>query len=177
MLPENLDRDHKQMEDVLEDLTVILQRQDLNRAFELLDLFWSQLTIHIRAENVCLFPAILTAPRTSFSADKGLPSYEEVKTTIDTLREDHRFFAEQISQALRQIRELMAQTSEPQSNAESQLLEIKRRMITVANRLREHNRLELQEVYPWPELLLPPAEYELLKAVLAGEVERIPSQL
>lgn len=177
MLPENLDRDHKLMEDVLEDLAGILQRQDLNRAFELLDLFWTQLTVHIRAENVCLFPAILTAPRSSFSADRGLPSYEEVKTTIDTLREDHRFFVEQISQALRQIRELTAQTGEPQPDSESQLFEIRRRMITVANRLREHNRLELQRVYPWPELLLPAEEYELLKAVLTGEVEKMPSPL
>jgi iron-sulfur cluster repair protein YtfE (RIC family) len=164
------------MEDVLEDLISLLQRQDVNRAFELLDLFWTQLTTHIRSENVCLFPAILSAPRESFTTDKGLPSFEEVKTTIDTLRSDHSYFADQVSQALRQIRELLARNAESSDDSQTQLFDIRTRMITVANRLREHTGLELQQVYTWPQLLLPPAEYELLKAVLSGDVEKMPGQ-
>lgn len=177
MLSENLDRDHQSMAEALEDLRMLLQKGDLNWAFELLDLFWTQLTVHIRSENVCLFPAILNAQREAFTGENGLPTFEEVKRVIDKLRADHSFFSDQVSQALRSIRELLAQPVTSEVNPESQLAEITRSMLAVEERLREHTELEHQQVYKWPEVLLPPAEYELLKSVMSGEVEKMPRRV
>lgn len=177
MTPANLEGDHKLIEEVLDDLLTLLQKQDINRAFELLDLFWTQLAVHIRAENVCLFPAILNAPRESFGRKNGLPPFEEVKALIETLRADHAFFVDQVSQAIRRIRELMALADIPKVGLEPQVNEIKETMLAVADRLRAHSDLEHDKVYAWPELLLPADQYELLLHVVSGEIDKMPRRV
>jgi hypothetical protein len=177
MLPGKYERDHKLMQEVLADLTSLLQKRDVNWSFELLDLFWSQLAVHIRAENVCLFPAILNAPREAFKRDRGLPSYEEVKSTIDSLRGDHTFFVDQIAQVLRRIRELLAEPEMSRVGVEATLKEIQTTMEAVAERLETHWRIEEKQVYRWPELLLTRDQYELLTSVLGGEVEKMPRRV
>ena len=177
MLHGNLEGDHKLIEEVLDDLVSLLEKQDINRAFELLDLFWTQLAVHIRAENVCLFPAITSAPREAFTKKKGLPPFDEVKTLIETLRADHTFFVDQVGQAMRKIRELMALPETPRVGLEGQLEEIKTTMKALAERLRAHSELEQAKVYKWPELLLPPDQYQLLVQVVSGEIEKMPHRV
>ncbi len=177
MLPGKYEQDHKLMQEVLDDLTSLLQKRDVNWSFELLDLFWSQLAVHIRAENVCLFPAILNAPRDAFSEDRGLPPYQQVKSTIDSLRADHTFFVDQVAQVLRRIRELLADPEISRISLETALKDIQMTMESVAERLEIHWRLEEKQVYRWPELLLAPDQYELLTTVLSGEVEKMPRRV
>jgi hemerythrin-like domain-containing protein len=177
MLPGNIERDHQLMEEVLTDLIALLQKQDVNWAFDLLDLFATQLGVHIRTENVCLFPTILNAPREAFSSGEGLPSFEEVKSTIDKLRADHTFFVDQVSAAMRRIRGLMPQIDTNPSTFEAPLDEIRTAMAAVMERMQEHTQIEENQVYRWPELILPSDQYELLITVLASEVEKMPRRV
>lgn len=76
MLSELMERDHELLGDLLQKLEGALERRDVVKSFSLLDLFWARLAVHIRAENVCLFPAIVNAPREIFG--RALPPFAEV---------------------------------------------------------------------------------------------------
>ena len=52
-----LEDDHESLGQLLTELDGELAKHNFPRAFELLDLFWARLAIHIRAENLHLFPA------------------------------------------------------------------------------------------------------------------------
>ncbi len=71
-IPTFMHEDHQSLADLLNDLTSALNptsgQHDVVRIFRLLDLFWAKLAVHIRAENVCIFPAIETMPVAMTSA-------------------------------------------------------------------------------------------------------------
>jgi len=174
MLPLNFKKEHQMMDEVLGDLATLLQKEDVEWSFELLDLFWRQLTVHIRAENVCLFPTILNAPREIFGKN-GLPDFEEVKVAIDQLRADHNFLVDQLSQALRLLRELLNSTDAPPADVVTNSIgEIRARIMAVSERLRSHAELEEEQVYKWPELILSPEQLETLQEAFLREGDTIP---
>lgn len=111
IISELMEHDHEQLSELLEELHSALTEHDAARAFELLDMFWARLAIHIRAENVCLFPAILRAVPAQYAA--GLPTIDEVKSAIDKLRSDHNFFMDQLSQAVKTMREVISGDEKP----------------------------------------------------------------
>src|SRR6185436_15563538 len=53
-----LEDDHESLGQLLTELDGELANHNFPHAFELLDLFWARLAIHIRAENLHLFPAL-----------------------------------------------------------------------------------------------------------------------
>ena len=61
MIPQLMEKDHEALDEVLQRLESSLEKHELLSSFELLDLFWARLAVHIRAENVRLFPTILSA--------------------------------------------------------------------------------------------------------------------
>ena len=61
MIPQLMEKDHEALDEVLQRLESSLEKHELISSFESLDLFWARLAVHIRAENVRLFPAILSA--------------------------------------------------------------------------------------------------------------------
>ncbi len=67
MVSEILEHDHEQLSELLHGVKSNLHQHDAGQGFELLDHFWARLAVHIRAENLCLFPAILNAPGKLFS--------------------------------------------------------------------------------------------------------------
>ncbi len=56
-----LAHDHSELDDTREELTAALDDGDTERALQWLDLFWARLAIHIRAENIQLFPTLQCA--------------------------------------------------------------------------------------------------------------------
>ena len=172
MLPLNFESDHRMMDEVLGDLAILLQKEDIEWSFELLDLFWRQLAVHIRAENVCLFPTILNASREIFGKN-GLPEFEEAKAAIDQLRADHTFLVDQLSQALRILRELLANTK-PASDVTESIGEIRARILAVSEKLRAHTALEEERVYKWPKIILSPEQFETLQEAFVRESEKVP---
>ena len=79
--------DHAEVGDLLNEIDAALKSGDATRAFTLLDLAWARLAIHIRAEHLCLFPAILNAPRGLFTGGNA-PRFEDAQSAVNALRGD-----------------------------------------------------------------------------------------
>ena len=54
-----LGKDHKQLDRLLGAVRAALEGENCVEAFQTLDLFWARLAMHIRAENLHLFPSVL----------------------------------------------------------------------------------------------------------------------
>jgi hemerythrin superfamily protein len=116
--------DHEDLHQLLEKLKKALAETDTGVAREMLDLFWARLAVHIRAEHVRLFPAVLDAARKNSSI-----SLETAQSVIAQLREDHDFFMHELASAISKDGEL------------STIIK------GVEERLDAHNELEEKQIY------------------------------
>lgn len=170
-MTEILARDHSGVDDLFGDLWPAFAGGDAREVFEKLDYLWARLAVHIRAEHLQLFPALLAASDGLSDVEAGgLPSAEEVRAVVERLREDHDFFMRELAEAVNDSRAI-ASRDEPDRE---RLLQIEGRVRAVAGRLAEHNRVEEGQVYRWPGALLPAARAELLHAGLRRELENLP---
>jgi len=174
MANELLEHDHELLAQLLHELESGLREHNARQSFELLDLFWARLAMHIRAEHLWLFPAILNAPRNSFSKG-GVPSFEEVALVIEGLRSDHNFFMDELAKAVKTFRLILAANGGSQ-DVGNQLDSIRMRVDAVSRRLQSHNELEEQYVYEWPGLLLDSVDLEVLVANLKRELDNLPQR-
>jgi iron-sulfur cluster repair protein YtfE (RIC family) len=175
MVSEIMEHDHEQLAELLHGLKSHLHQHDPGHGFELLDHFWARLAVHIRAENLWLFPAILNAPGKSFSNRDGVPSFEEAKTMIARLRSDHNFFMDELAKSVKKFRETIANAENPE-HVLVQLDAIRERVETVSLRLESHNALEKDQVYKWPGLILSAPDLQNLEAALRCELENLPGR-
>jgi hypothetical protein len=173
MLADLMEKDHELLDHLLQRLECALRRRDVVRSFALLDRFWARLAIHIRAENVCLFPAILNAhPKI---AGGIVPSLAEVERVIEQLRVDHNFFMDQLSGAVKTMRQFLSSSDTyTQWKRTREVNSIRARLREVASRLKAHNQLEEEHVYKWPALMLNAADSEKVYEVLRREIENLP---
>ena len=177
MSSEILEHDHKQLAEVLRELTAGLKRGNEDQTFQLLDLFWARLAVHIRAENLCLFPAILEAPREIFLKGGDLPTFEETKTILERLKADHNFFMDELAKAVKTFREILAKDkSRQQVDVDAEFAGIRDRVEAVSLRLESHNVLEEDQVYKWPGLILSESELQDLQAAIRHELENLPGR-
>src|SRR5207253_9357617 len=125
--------------------------------FEKLDYLWARLAVHIRAEHLHLFPALIAATvAREDRVEDGAPSAKEVRVAVERLREDHDFFMRELAWAVSAAREAARDATLDRER----LTRIGGKVSAVAERLDEHNRLEELEVYLWPEALLGRAELD-----------------
>ena len=167
MISQLMEHDHRELSTLLDDLRAALAEPTQTRGFELLDRFWARLAVHIRAENLCLFPALLRAV-TAGSSDGTRPTLDEVNSAVETLRNDHNFFMEQLSKAVNILRE----TQSNPKDAESTI--VRNIVAAVCERLREHDLLEEEYVYRWTDIVLSVNELEALSAALRYQLENMP---
>lgn len=79
-MKEQLARDHGELDLLFAELRVAFEAGDIREIHLRLDLFWARLAVHIRAEHLQLFPAIVRALRGDHEADVGdAPSLAEVE--------------------------------------------------------------------------------------------------
>ena len=166
-----LEDDHDSLGELLSKLEVEMAGNSVARTFELLDLFWARLAIHIRAEHLHLFPAVEDAPAALFDR-KGLPAASEVRDVVARLRYDHDFFMKELAQMINTMREIIAD-SESSSEA---IRNLRPRLAAVRERLEEHNRLEEQQVYLWPSLVLDETSIMTLVENVRHELENLPGR-
>jgi hemerythrin superfamily protein len=170
MVEEFLDSDHESLGLLLEALKRSLPSRDFARTYELLDLFWARLAMHIRAEHLCLFPAIENA-RPELFGQGDIPSLDEVNETIATLRLDHNFFMDELARAVQIMRTL---SSEKPQDMESQVEVVRGIVAEVEKRLEEHNKSEEEDVYLWPARLLNESESSRLDAEIQRQITNLP---
>lgn len=167
--------DHSEVGGLIQELLATLDGREKAQAFERLDLLWARLAVHIRAEHLCLFPSILGAlGKISDHSSTDVPSAVQVQEAVERLRADHDFFMVELAKAVNAMRELVKGENEPSAD---QFLEIKRRVVAVSDRLQEHNRLEEEQVYLWPDMLLSAGERAELSARMRREIENLPPRL
>jgi hypothetical protein len=168
---EQLMQDHAELGDLLGQLIATLQANDVARIYATLDLFWARLAVHIRAEHLHLFEAILQAVNRKPGGVDDAPSPDEAERTIEELRGDHNFFMRELSQAVAVIRGLL---TEPETDPAEQLQTVRERIDAVQKRLVKHNEIEENGIYVWTRTLLTQAEQSELAALVKRELENTP---
>jgi hemerythrin-like domain-containing protein len=167
-----LAHDHSKLDAALAAVFSALAAGDVERSFRNLDLFWAYLAVHIRAENICLFPTLLQASEQSQQTD-SVPARETVREIIARLRADHDFFMSELARAMKQLREL--HRSDRQDSAPI-LAKVQEQMSHVHDRLEAHNALEESRVYQWAGALLDESEQKALNEKLALELNNVPAR-
>jgi hypothetical protein len=165
-----LAHDHSELDSALAGLVSALAEGDSARSLERLDLFWARLAIHIRAENLHLFPTLLRAAEASRGSIAGVPEPKRIQNLVAQLRGDHDFFMSELTAALKQLRAVC------QSDQPGTLGEVREKIDAVSRRLDAHNALEESEVYPLAALLLDPSEQTALNENIRRELENLPSR-
>lgn len=161
--------DHAEVDSLFGELSRAFDLGDAREVFGKLDYLWARLAVHVRAEHLHLFPALLAAA--GRSGEGGAPTREVVGAAVERLREDHDFFMRELAAAVNGSRELASQSG---TDSRERLLEIRGRVRAVAERLVEHNRVEEEQVYGWSEVLLRGGQGETLGAGLRRELENLP---
>jgi hypothetical protein len=164
-----LEDDHASLDQLLLELDTELTKPDINRPFELLDLFWARLAVHIRAENLHLFPALANAPASLFTGKGCLPTFEESHSLILRLRSDHDFFMKELAQIVKIMREAV-------TNQQMRVKDVRQRITIIKKRLKGHNQLEEEQVYTWPSLLFDEPKVIGLTTRLQHELENLPTR-
>lgn len=167
-----LAHDHSDLDAAFAGLVSALADGDAARSLKRLDFFWARLAMHIRAENLHLFPALLHTAQASRGSIRaaGLPEVEEMRTIVAQLRDDHDFFMSELTAVVKQLRAL-SRSGPPRG-----LREVREKIDAVSRRLDAHNALEESRVYHWAALLLDPPAQTALNENIRRELENIPSR-
>jgi hypothetical protein len=167
-----LAHDHSELDAALAALVAALAEGDAARSLEHLDLFWARLAVHIRAENIHLFPVLLRAAEASRGSAPaaGAPEPKEIRNLVAQLRDDHDFFMSELTAAVKQLRAL-SRSGQPDG-----LREVREKIDAVSRRLDTHNALEESRVYHWAAVLLDPPEQIALNESIRQELENLPSR-
>lgn len=162
--------DHEELDQLLRALLAALDEADPATGFARLDLLWARLAMHIRAENLHLFPAILKADDDLREEEDKTLFHAEACEIIDKLRNDHDFFMHQLASAVKIMRAVLATNG----NSEVRLDDVRQIISAINERLKSHNKLEEGLVYGLPERLLAQADQAALAAQIRGELENLP---
>ena len=107
------------------------------QTYHSLDLFWARLAVHIRAEHLVLFPAVLS------TSSRPTSTHRDLTDLLVSLREDHDYFIKQLARAIKAMRLI------PEFGNEAETFVVVKDLVDgVKQRLIEHNRIEEEIVYP-----------------------------
>lgn len=167
-----LAEDHEALHTLLSALLTAIDQGDSATVFARLDLFWALLAMHIRAEHLCLFPALLKAIDNNLSDQESSVDAMEARQSIDRLRSDHNFFMHELAEAVKIIRESTV-IGDRRSETET-VDQVRQIVVAVSDRLESHNQLEEQFVYSLPQKILSIDEQSELAATIRRELENLP---
>lgn len=164
--------DHAEVDALLRGAMLAFDGGDAREVFSKLDYLWARLAVHIRAEHLHLFPALLSAANAEGAGHiSGTPTAREVADSVERLREDHDFFMRELAEAVNGAR---AQAARGGAADASGLLQLRGKVQAVAARLPEHNRLEEEQVYLWESALLHENARAELRDRMKREIDNLP---
>lgn len=168
---QRLSDDHRAVNDVLKQLLTALHNKDVEASYTKLDLLWARLAVHIRAEHLHLFPAVIN--RLTDSMDHALaPSLSEAHSIVDKLRADHNFFMCAFARAVNILRELPRPLDS--ADSEARFNSVHEEVLEVEKRLANHNEIEENRIYSWVSTILPEPEQIDLATRINAELENRP---
>lgn len=145
---ERLLDDHNAVSEVLKQLLTALDNKDVQASHSRLDLLWARLAVHIRAEHLHLFPAVIDR-------------LSEAQPVVETLRTDHDFFMRELARAIGVLRE-------------GKLAGVGDTVREIEKRLATHNEIEENQIYHWASTILTEPEQADLAARINAELENRP---
>jgi iron-sulfur cluster repair protein YtfE (RIC family) len=164
--------DHADLAELLSELHTTLDAGDTKLSYARLDRFWARLGVHIRAEHLRLFPAILRALSANPNCQTlGSPSLSQAEGVIEELRRDHDFFMHELARAIATMRDLIANNGQDVGPI---LKDVRARIGAVEERLAIHNEIEESQVYLWIGTLLTDEEQSGLATLLQNELGKLP---
>lgn len=170
-----LAHDHSDLDEALAATLTAMNTEDLEGSFHHLDVFFARLAMHIRAENVHLFPTLKAAAGKS-AKPNTVPSEATVQAAIRCLIDDHDFFMSELAAAVKELRDFRRGKTADLKAAD--VIESARKRLTeVSKRLETHNDLEETQVYHWAAAMLDPEEQETLSKNIQAELENLPPRL
>jgi hemerythrin superfamily protein len=158
---ELLSDDHRAVHEILKQLLAALRNNDVQASYAKLDLMWARLAVHIRAEHLHLFPAVIRCS----------PDPSEAEPILQQLQADHDFFMRELAGAVNTLRE---QTDNPDDK--TRLASVLKVILAVEKRLSTHNEVEEKKVYRWARKLLSEPQQEELAARMKAELDNRPSR-
>jgi len=162
--------DHAEVDELLRGVMLAFDGGDVREVYTKLDYLWARLAVHVRAEHLHLFPALLSAAEGAGRAS-GEPTAEEVRESVGRLREDHDLFMRGLAAAVNELRAPAA----PDVTADAgRLSRVRENVRAVAARLAEHNRLEEGQVYLWQSALLDEGARDDLRVRMRRELDNLP---
>lgn len=167
-----LDDDHTELDALLDKVFAALDAEEIETIYKSLDFFWARLAMHIRAEHLHLFPAIIKAIETQTAENNSVPPLDEAQKVIKDLQDDHNFFMRELSAMIKLLRE--RRENEEIGDFSDQIAEMRFKMTSVKNRLETHNDVEETEVYRWLDLLLSSPERDVLGELMEREITNLP---
>lgn len=159
---QRLPDDHQFVGEVLKQLLTALDNKDVETSYAKLDLLWARLAVHIRAEHLHLFPAVIN--RLTKSLDGVVPDLSEAQAVVEHLRADHDFFMRELARAIGVLRE----------HNEASLAAVGDAVREIDRRLASHNEIEENQIYRWSTILTEPEQAELLARINAEIQNRPP---
>lgn len=123
--------DHDYLDQLLAESLLAFDHGDPGQAFLSVDLFWARLAMHIRAEHLHVFPAILATVR---SPD------DPIVRLLAELKKDHDFFMRELGDIIKSLRKM-------DDADEKTMRQVKNRLVSIAGRLAAHNESEEKTVY------------------------------
>ncbi|MEO6788463.1 MAG: hypothetical protein ABI318_20250 [Chthoniobacteraceae bacterium] len=165
-----LAHDHSGLNTALAGAFCALADGEVERSYNNSDLFRARLAMHIRAENIHLFPALIRASERSQIA-AGAPALETVHHIIAQLRADHGFFMSELTEAVKELRELRRDDHQDSSRGLSNGRE---QLARVSRRLEAHNAPEESQACHWTGALLDEPAQNALNECMRLESDNLP---
>lgn len=164
--------DHIALDKVLRQLQVALDAGDVEASYTKLDLFWARLAVHIRAEHLHLFPAVMNGLRDLTAADSVAPTLNQGRLTMERLRADHDFFMHGLAQAIGILRDLLRATDN--HAVDNGISMVRDAVLEIEKRLVLHNELEENQIYRWVTTILNEQEQAELVTRIDAELANRP---
>jgi hypothetical protein len=166
--------DHVALDEVLSQLQTGLNSGDVAGSHSQLDLFWARLAVHIRAEHLHLFPAVIhglscTSVEQAFSL-----TLSEAQTSVERLRADHYFFMHELAHAIGILRDLLKATD--RHAVDDGMRTVRDAVLEIEKRLVLHNELEENKIYRWATAILNEQEQTDLATQITAELANPPSR-
>lgn len=167
--------DHSELDELLDKLSDSFESGDARQIYQRLDIFWARLAMHIRAEHLHLFPALLGALE-SFSGHnrENIPSLSRAQSVIEQLQNDHNFFMRELSEAVKLLRVLQENKTMDDSNRFLTVGAVYEKVVSVGKRLKAHNEIEEIDVYQWADSLFDATARAALNEQIKRELENLP---
>ena len=170
MFRELLERDHAEIDLLYQDVVKHFDAGIRDTVIERLDLFWARLAVHIRAEHLHLFPAVLRSNARTLSEGKEL--VPDLVSVIAQLRRDHNGFMYELAGAIKALRAVAADDQK----LALVLKDVRERLMVVKQNLDRHNRLEEERIYALEEISMSSEDHSQLYQLISRELANMPSR-